>query len=187
MDYQQLANLLALTATDASKLHHTVNGYYDKDNKAQCDELSKALRSMTAQDLAKVQNALKVIGERIELASKSLNVLYDVIRKNMLPIAMENQDLELFSVPDLGRVTLQSDIYIQLPAKHKEEFFDWLEEHQHGELIKSDVHHGTLKAWVKEYLKLDTTVDDYVSLPDYIKVTPYSFSKITKVAPKQST
>lgn len=184
MKYDDIVTHLKGISLASNELGVLVNKFYDRNNTAQCDELGKALKSLSAQDLAKVQNGIKVMSDRMSESNKSLNVLYDIVRKHNLPQAMEDQDLELFSVPDIGKITLQSDIYLALPAEHRESFYDWLEENGHGDLIKSKVESGTLKVFVKEYLKRDTEAEDYVPLPEYVKVTPYSFTKITKAKPK---
>lgn len=182
--YDRVVSTFKKLSSSASAMNKNTVLLFDKDNFDMVAEVRKEMKTMSPQELAKMQNGLKVILERIEQTTKNLNTLYDIVRKDHLPQTMDDNELDLFVIPEVGRITLQSDIYLSYPAAHKEELYDWLEENGHGELIKSNVHAGTLKAFVKDYLKKDTTQEGYVELPEFLKITPYSFSKVTRITPK---
>ncbi len=131
--------------------------------------------AMSAVELAKCQFALKHTIDHLSEAVKNLNEEYDYLRKAALPEGMERDGLEEgFKVAGVGRVNLQADVYASLPAANFEEFAFWLEEMDMGDMIKQTINASTLKAWARGRLR------DGEDIPELVKVTPYSYAKITK-------
>lgn len=130
---------------------------------------------MSAVEVARCQFALKQVADTLSEAMKNLNEEYDYVRKAALPEAMERDDLEEgFKVAGVGRVNLQADVYASVPAADFENFVMWLDENDMGDMVKQTINASTLKAWARAQLREGT------ELPEEIKVTPYSYAKITK-------
>lgn len=77
--------------------------------------------------------------EQLEEELKSVKAAALHLREEAIPAAM--MELELTSVQLLSgeTVTIKQDVYASIPADKKAEAFDWLEEHQFGGLIKTQV------------------------------------------------
>lgn len=128
----------------------------------------------SAVELAHALKQAQEIKEWMEHIEKCVNAEIDVIRLNLLPVAMENEGLESpMNVAGVGRVSLTGDVYASV--LDKENFFEWLHDNQSGDLIQETVNASTLKAWVKDKIKKG---ESYPT--ELLKVTPYTRASITK-------
>ncbi len=106
----------------------------------------------TAVELAHAMREAELVKEWMEGIEKCLNAEIDVIRLNLLPVAMENEGLESpLNVAGVGRVSLTGDVYASV--LNKEYLFELLELVGSGDLIQETVNATTLKAWVKTKIK----------------------------------
>ena len=130
--------------------------------------------SKKAVELAKALKAAQDVKDWMESIEKCINAEIDVLRLNLIPTAMENEGLESpLNVAGVGRVSLTGDVYASV--LDKENFFEWLHDHNSGDLIQETVNATTLKAWVKNKIKLG---EEYPT--ELLKVTPYTRASITK-------
>jgi hypothetical protein len=106
-----------------------------------------------------------------------LQNIYDHLRENKIPEAMDEEGVNNVTYSGIGRVALTSDIYCAVPADQREEAWEWLKDNGHGGIFKVTVHGGTLKATLKAILKKGK--DEIPS--DLFKVTPFSRASITKI------
>ena len=131
---------------------------------------------MSIQQLAAAQRELSDNIDTLKQLSTHLQKQYDTIRLVVLPEKMDEEDITNITVTGVGRVTIQSDIYFSIPTEHKDETYDWLRDHGHGDLIQETVNSSSGKAWAKEMIKKGQELP-----PDLFKVTPFSRAQITKV------
>ena len=134
-----------------------------------------SLKKLSIQELSRKQRGL---GESLELLKKisaKIQAEYDAIRLGILPEKMDEEDITNVTVAGVGRVTVQSDIYFSIPAPTKEDAYDWLRDHGHGDLIQETVNSSSGKAWAKEMLKKGEPLPE-----ELFKVTPFSRAQITK-------
>lgn len=71
-------------------------------------------------------------------------------------------------------VYLRHDVQAYVLAADKPAFFEWLRANGAGEMIKEDVHSGTLKSWAKDRL------ENSAEIPDLVKVTPATVAILKK-------
>jgi hypothetical protein len=140
---------------------------------AELDHNSLKLKSI--QDLAARQRYLADTLETIKRVSSLLQAEYDAIRLGILPEKMDEEDISNITIVGVGRVTIQPDLYFSIPATLREEAYNWLRDHNHGDLIQETVNSSSGKAWAKEMIKKGENLPE-----DLFKVTPFSRAQITK-------
>lgn len=127
-------------------------------------------------ELVQLLSELKDKLDRVNDYRTKLNKELELLSKVVLPNAMNDEGISSVKVDGVGRVTLRSDIYARIPAANREAAMEWLREHGHGGLIKETVHHGTLRAAMKELLREGKELP-----PDtLIQVTPYDMAVLTR-------
>ncbi len=122
--------------------------------------------------MARIQDRI----DKLDEYRKELYAEYDAVRKHALPEAMQEEGISSCTVDGVGRVTLRSDIYASIPASNREAAFDWLRGTGHGGVIKESIHHGTLKALIKEMIRSG----EQLPPEDLVKVTPYDMAVLTR-------
>lgn len=126
-------------------------------------------------ELASEMNALRVKLDELKGIKTILEAKHDIMRLNLVPSAMEEDDITTISIHGIGRINLQADVYTSILASNRDEAYKWLRDNNHGDLIKETINSGTLKSFVKGVIKKGKE-----KLPATIKVTPYSRAVITK-------
>lgn len=134
-------------------------------------------------ELAERMKELNELKDYIENMLLYANAEYDIIRINLIPKAMEAENLESpVTVAGVGRITLTGDMFVSIGnaepeegVDYKQEFYNWLHQNGMGDLIQETVNASTLKAWVKKRI---TEGAPYPS--DLLKVTPFTRASITK-------
>lgn len=124
-------------------------------------------------ELAHYQASLKSVHERLDRHKSTVGKMFDYIRAHAVPTKMEEEGIESITVQGVGRLSLTSDIYLQV--KDKEGSFEWLMDNGHGDLISETVNTSSLKALLRRMLR------DGKEVPETVyKVTPFSRASITK-------
>lgn len=78
---------------------------------------------------------------------------FDEIRFNTIPDLMDEMGVGTITFKEVGRIQLAGDLNVSIPADKREEAYDWLEKHGHGDIVKPGVHPSALKGFVKEALR----------------------------------
>lgn len=107
--------------------------------------------------------------------SAKLQKQWDDLRKVHIPNKLEELGLTSAKVLGVGTVSERTDAYCSVPAANKQKLYEWLEEHDHGDLIVDTVNSSTLKAFMKEQILMGHEVPD-----DIVNFTPYTYVAITK-------
>ena len=101
--------------------------------------------------------------------------LYDQLRKQDIPVKMEEMGIDNVKITGLGRLGLRAEAYAGFQPGKKEEGIAWLEENGHADLVKEDVNASTLKAFLKEQFRNGEVLPD-----NMFKLEPYMMATITK-------
>lgn len=174
-------------------------------NEVAAQPIGELLKCTEISVLADLQQSLKRLDEAIEAYKTPAYNAYEAVRKQVLPVVMENAGIETVKVKGVGRVDLRSDIYASAikgavlsmpplneegepiigelgpdgePTKEKWEpanLHDWLCRSGASDLIQETVNAASLKALLRR--RIDKGQDVPAEL---IKVTPYTFAVITK-------
>jgi hypothetical protein len=104
--------------------------------------------------------------------------VYDMLRLGVVPELMLEKEITTITVDGIGRCTVQDDISATVPKDNKEEFIEWLVEHELENIITQTVNAQTLAAFVREQIRKGK---DGVKLPaKLIKITPVTRAVITR-------
>ena len=90
-------------------------------------ELSQKLVDLE-EETAMLETALKKVKENARKISEEI-----------IPEKMNEMNLTSLSLKDGSKLEVVPAIYASIPAKYKEEAFDWLRDHGHGDLIKNQL------------------------------------------------
>ena len=128
--------------------------------------------------VAKLGAALKA--KKLELeaskaASTAVQLEYDLLRKKIVPEAMEKAEIESVKLKDVGRLSCRPEVYASIPADKKDAAMEWLKENGMGDIVKEGVNSSALKSLVKE------CIVNAVELPEELfTVSPYGVAVVTK-------
>jgi hypothetical protein len=111
--------------------------------------------------------------EAAETVLKRVNAWLDVVRLELIPIAMEDAGITSVNIAGVGRLGLTGDLY--LSVKDKAGLYNWLNDNGLGDLIQPTVNSSTLKAFIKGRIKGGA---DYPE--DLVSVTPFTRASITR-------
>lgn len=126
-------------------------------------------------DLARLFVDLRSSLEGRKKESSAIQVIFDDLRKRVLPEKMEEVGIENANLTGIGRVSLRGELYASIVADKKEEAQEWLIANGHGGMVKPTVNASTLKAFCKEQIIHGE------ELPETLfNVTPYTMATITK-------
>ena len=97
----------------------------------------------------------------------------EVVCREVIPDRMAEEGLRGIPLTDGSRLELRSYAFCSVKAGQKENLFNWLSDHDHGDLISEVVNPSTLKAFIKEQLEAGNEVppDDVVSYDPYVEAT----------------
>ena len=124
---------------------------------------------MNVTELAKRWYDLKAEKEQIEDRVKIINAEIEEISKKTLPKIMEDTEQEKITVTGVGTIYLRPELNCYVKKDIEEQFFNWLREHNHGDIIKETVHHGTLKSWAKEQIENGGELPEQLSVHQFMQ------------------
>lgn len=116
-------------------------------------------------NLARRFRELKDRKESLNAELKELGEELKKIEVELLPQAMDENDIEKFTVEGVGTVYTQVKVYAYVKVEDQQQFFGWLREEGHDPLIKESVAPGTLNKFVQDQL------EEGVDLPEFIHAT----------------
>ena len=145
----------------------------DPEKKSQ---LIDEFKLLSIPDLVKRMAETKEALDAAKEVESEHQAVFDILRLMVLPEKMDEEDVSTMTVAGVGRVSIQSDIYFSIPAALREEAFDWLRDHGHGDIIQETVNSSTGKAWAKEAIKKGEVLPE-----DLFKVTPFSRVQLTRI------
>ena len=90
-------------------------------------------------DLCAEQVALE---EEMEQLAEQLKAKATAARKlsqEIIPARMSELGLESLTLSDGSSIKIKQLVHASIPVKYREEAFDWLREHGHGDIIKNQV------------------------------------------------
>lgn len=99
---------------------------------------------------------------------------YDMLRFNVVPEFMTDEDITNITVDGVGRCNVQDDVQVKVEDKPK--LFAWLIENEKEDMIVESVNAQTLTAFVRQRMKAGEELPD----GDIIKVTPVVRAAITR-------
>lgn len=98
--------------------------------KGQLERITELARS-----LVRAERELEKAEERVKECKEEVRRLSEVD----LPEAMSAADMQEFTLKGGYRIMVSTEYYASITKEKAEEAFDWLREHEHGDLIKRDV------------------------------------------------
>ncbi len=116
-------------------------------------------------ELAKEMRGLTDEIEVTDAKSKALKARRDEIKNRELPEAMDNAEIDKFSVEGVGTIYLKQMVFSNVRKDDREKWYAWLREMGHEDLIIEYVWPNTQKAFVKEAL------EDGRELPDFLNAS----------------
>lgn len=115
-------------------------------------------------DLAKELYDLKEQKEDLEQQLKETNKQIKNLAEHQIPEMMENMDIDKFSVPGVGTVYTQAEVYANVKKDDRDRFYEWCRNAGHGEVVVDYVHPQTLKAFIKERLENGETFPEFINV-----------------------
>lgn len=128
----------------------------------------------------KIMDAIKKMAEAVNDRVKApLEELYNLLRFNVVPSFMEDEEITKISVEDVGRVNVLDDL--RLSVKDRKALNDWLIENDLEDMITSTVNAQTLTAFFRNRVK-EGKLQDGTGLPkaEIVEMTPFVRAQITK-------
>lgn len=132
-------------------------------------------KSIPINELAALQSMAKDISDRAKRKQVKADAVYDVLRLQLVPEAMNAMGITSINVINIGRVTVTTDFHARVLSGKTSESLQWLDENGYGDLIKETVHPSTLKAFMKECITNGTELPG-----DIFEMTPFDRASITK-------
>lgn len=108
-----------------------------------------------AEEFLAVQSALDAAKAEVTRIQKE----FDHLRYTKIPDQLSEDDVKSINLTDVAglakcRLGVTDDMRVSVKAEKREDAYLWLEEHGHGDIVVDFVHSSTLKAFVKQYIKL---------------------------------
>lgn len=105
-------------------------------------------------ELATELRDLKDQKETLEEQLTAIKARTRAIEVHELPEAMEDQDIDTFKVPGVGRITVKTKVYSSIKADDRQRWHQWLRENGNADIIVDHVWPGTQNVFIKE--RIDT-------------------------------
>jgi hypothetical protein len=112
---------------------------------------------------------LKAEIEDLDSQVKHRKERYRDLAENIVPELMEKAGMVnadgrgTFTLSSGGRISLRTDVYVNVLKEHKPALFAWLRRHKLKDMIREDVHAQTLKSFVKERIEDDEPLPPMLS------------------------
>lgn len=147
-------NLDDIIAQDAAALDADIEKYNDA-----------ALESADLPFLVKRLEDLRDKKADLDAELKSVNGALKELEEVLLPDTMRALGIVQgnrgsFTTESGKRISLRTDVYASTNKAREQEFFEWLRDHNAGDLIKETVNAQTLRAFVREQREQGVTIPD---------------------------
>jgi hypothetical protein len=116
-------------------------------------------------ELAREFRALKDRKEELTAVLKAVDEQLTKLTTEALPSAMDDNDIEKFTVEGVGTIYTQGKVYAYVVKADEARFHQYLHDNEQGDLVKNYVFPSTLSAWAKEQLA------NGVELPEFVKAS----------------
>ena len=90
-------------------------------------------------DLCAEQVALEEEMEQLQEQLKAKATAARKLSQEIIPARMSELGLESLTLSDGSSIKIKQLVHASIPVKYREEAFDWLREHGHGDIIKNQV------------------------------------------------
>lgn len=110
------------------------------------------------QELSDVRKAYKNASDTLDHIKNEKTRLEEA-----LFIALENAGLQNVKGEDGMTFYRREQFFANVKVQDKPEFFQWLRDHQMGDIIKEDIHPKTLTAFVKEQIEHENELPECVN------------------------
>ena len=129
---------------------------------------TKETENMSANGLSEIKKLiteLSVIRKEYKHTSDMLDTIKEkkTQLEDALFIALENAGLQNVKGEDGTTFFRKVQLFANVKVDDKPTFFQWLRDHEMGDIIKTDIHAKTLTAFVKEQLEHENELPDYVT------------------------
>lgn len=110
--------------------------------------------------------AVLYIRDKVERSTQALKKEKEAltIAERELISAMNEAGLKNFKNDDGVSVIRRTVSYFNVLAQDRPELFEWLKNKEAGDLIKETVHHGTLRAFLADYMEQGNWLPEFVSV-----------------------
>ena len=143
--------------------------YREQDDKQQAYEAMKEMENIEAGGLSAIKELIQELSQIRKLYKGASDTIDNLKEKKAqleqaLFLALENAGLQNVKGEDGTTFYRKEQLFANVKIEDKPRFFDWLRDHQMGDIIKEDIHSKTLTAFVKEQIEHGNELPDYVSI-----------------------
>lgn len=118
---------------------------------------------------------LKETQQQIKDDLRRITAEFDILRLDVIPDKMDAEEISSINLPGIGRLGVTLDLHVTVLSENREQFYDWLTEEGHGDLIKPYAQPGTVKSFLKERVSEGEVIPEELA-----KVTPFFRASLTK-------
>ena len=98
------------------------------------DNSLKEMSDLCAEQVA-LEEEMRQLEEQLKAKAKSARKL----SQEIIPARMSELGLESLTLSDGSSIKIKQLVHASIPVRHREEAFEWLREHGHGDIIKNQV------------------------------------------------
>ena len=138
-------------------------------------ELSILPEFPSLEDAVRAQAEARRLLDAATEVKSALEKRHDWLRTAVVPPKMDERGITNVTLAGIGRVHLQDDVYVTIPADTKPQAYEWFRDNGKGNLITETINGSTLAAFVRQAIKKG---DD---MPEGVKITPYTKAVLTAV------
>lgn len=136
--------------------------------------------ALKLEDAIAAQASCKDELELVTALKSALEKRHDWLRTAVTPALMDERGITTITIAGIGRVALQDDVFVSVPAETKQQAHTWFDDMGFGDLITKTINGSTLAAWIRKRIKSG----DELPPAELVKVTPYTRAQITRVTGK---
>lgn len=117
--------------------------------------------------------------EGLEIRKKAVVVAqkkFDILRLQIIPDRMCEDDMQSIKIAGIGRLSLTNDAHVSVASGMKYDLHKWLKDNGFEEVIQPSVNSSTLKAFIKEQKREGNPVPDERT----INYAPFLRASLTK-------
>lgn len=137
------------------------------------DTMAATFSGMNYLQLSEVCMQLKEAKSDLKKQLADIDAQIDYVTIELIPEKLAEDGFSSVNLDNGKRIQLSSQAYCSTRAGQKEALFEWLQEHEFGELITEVVNPSTLKAFVKEQLEEGNEVppDEIVNYQPFMRAS----------------
>lgn len=101
--------------------------------------------------------------ETLEGELKEVEQELKLLKTDVLPRVMDENEIEKFTVEGVGTIFTQIKVYAYVKKEDEATFHAWLREQGHGDIIREYVFPATLSSFAKEQLEAGVELPSFMS------------------------